>query len=84
MAPPGNLMAPPSIELCLTVEPPEAKVTVNGNGLINGCAPAYEGQGVSIAAEAPGYEPYSELYAPHPLGPNEADKHNIQLKKLPK
>jgi hypothetical protein len=56
----GNLIAPPTFELCVTVEPVTATVTVDGTALPkSGCADVYEGSH-DLAAEAKGYVPYAE------------------------
>lgn len=87
MSPPGNLMAPPMVEVCVVADPPEAKITVNGNELTNGsCTKTYEGNAVEITASAEGYEPYQESYSPPPpMDPSTpSSPHNIQLKKVVK
>ena len=65
----GNLVAPPMIELCVEVEPPEAEaaVTIDGWALEDdGCNEVYEGP-VTVEATAEGYQDYAEeleVYAP--------------------
>jgi hypothetical protein len=70
--PPGNLMAPPMIQVCVAATPPEAAVTVNGYAVDEqGCAGAYEQQMVTIDATLEGYEPYHEEYSPESELPHE-------------
>jgi hypothetical protein len=62
----GNLVAPPMVELCVTVEPSTATVSVDGSPLDETlCRGVYEGSH-DLTAEAKGYVPYSavvEVYA---------------------
>jgi hypothetical protein len=75
-APRGNLMAPPTVELCVTAEPAEAKVQVNGEDLPDGgCARVYQGA-VEISASAQGYQPLNEQLTVS--GPT---KHTVRLSK---
>jgi hypothetical protein len=56
----GNLVAPPQVELCVTVEPPTAAVMVDEREVPeSGCLSIYEGTH-ELTAEAEGYEPYAE------------------------
>lgn len=57
----GNLVAPPPVELCVEVSPEEATVTLDGVAFDTeaGCQETWEGTH-ELAAEAEGYEPYSE------------------------
>lgn len=58
----GNLVAPPMINYCVTVEPAEAgaSVTVNGMPLDEqGCAWVEEWNDVVVDASAPGFETYT-------------------------
>lgn len=56
----GNLVAPPMVELCVTVEPAEAEVAVDGAPLdADGCNTVYEGEH-TVTATADGYAPYEE------------------------
>jgi hypothetical protein len=56
----GNLVAPPEVELCVTVEPAEAVVTVDGAPLAKGgCQSVYEGTH-ALHAEATGYRPFDQ------------------------
>jgi hypothetical protein len=86
--PPGNLMAPPQVQVCVDADPPEAQVMIDGVAVgSDGCRPEYAGQ-VEITATAPGYEPYREQFTPklqtfeekETHGP---DRHAIKLVKQP-
>ena len=56
--PVGNLVAPPMYELCVTVVPAEAEVTIDQQPLeADGCNTTWEGTHV-VAATAEGYVPY--------------------------
>jgi hypothetical protein len=59
--PPGNLMAPPQVTVCVAATPPEAPVTVDGNPVDEtGCTSVYSGSTVVIDAQLEGYQPYHE------------------------
>jgi hypothetical protein len=54
----GNLVAPPMYELCVTVVPAEAEVTIDQQPLEeDGCNTTWEGPH-AVAATADGYVPY--------------------------
>ena len=56
----GNLVAPPSYELCVTVQPAEAVAAVDGDAFeADGCLSVWEGSH-TLTAEAEGYVPYTE------------------------
>lgn len=58
--PTGNLVAPPTVQVCVTVEPAEAKVQVQGIALDSlNCIDIYGGS-AQVIAEAEGYEKYDE------------------------
>ena len=61
----GNLVAPPTVQLCAEVKPPEAEATVvvSGQELPDAepsCVEIYEGNH-QLSATAEGYEPYEEV-----------------------
>ncbi|MFT5679480.1 MAG: hypothetical protein ACI8RZ_000384 [Myxococcota bacterium] len=57
----GNLVAPASVELCVTVDPDTAEVSINGQVMAadDRCTSTYEGSS-TITAEAEGYADHSE------------------------
>jgi len=56
----GNLVAPPMYEVCVTVVPPDATVTIDAEPVdADGCLDVYEGSH-QLDASAEGYVPYSE------------------------
>lgn len=61
----GNLVAPPTVQLCVEVTPPEADATVTASGqelpdADPSCVEVYEGD-IQVSATAEGYEPYEEV-----------------------
>jgi len=70
----GNLVAPPSAELCVDATPPEATVQIYGSPLgEDGCQIVELGE-VRITAEAEGHGPYEET-----LQVSEDTRHAITL-----
>jgi hypothetical protein len=60
----GNLVAPPMVQLCIEVSPPEADATVTASGQTMpeaepSCVQVYEGS-IQLTASAEGYAPYEE------------------------
>src|SRR5678810_895207 len=74
--PPGNLMAPPQQQVCVSVSP-KAPVTVNGVPVNEdtGCVSFYRESTFVIDAKLDGYEPYHEEVPADRIG----GKHNIVL-----
>lgn len=55
--PVGNLMPPPTVTVCVTVDPPEATVTINGQAVdAQGCATVVDQGSTVIEADAEGYQ----------------------------
>ena len=70
----GNLVAPPSAQICIDATPPEAAVKVYGSPVgEDGCEIVEQGE-VRLTAEAEGYEPYEET-----LQVSEDTRHTITL-----
>lgn len=73
----GNLVSPPMVQLCTTVEPAEATVLVNNGALDeDGCTSVCDGCSVSITATADGYQDYEET-----LVVNGDSDHSIELEE---
>lgn len=53
----GNLMPPPAVELCVSVTPESATVTLNGEPFTDACVERDEGSPATIVVSAPGYIP---------------------------
>ncbi|MCO4748325.1 MAG: hypothetical protein KC912_26255 [Proteobacteria bacterium] len=51
----GNLMPPPTVELCVSVTPESATITLNGEPFTAGCVESYEGSPATLVVSAPGY-----------------------------
>jgi len=72
----GNLVAPPTVQLCVDATPPEATVKVDGGALgEDGCVMVMEGD-VAITAEAEGYDAHEET-----LQVTAEMKHSVALTK---